>query len=69
MYKQITEETVYALDEWLQDNAKGEYNLDAWIEIANEALNNKATEESHAVIELKSFESMIGQTLFFLFSE
>lgn len=68
MYLQITENTERRLEQWLADYHKGTYNLAAWIEKANEALNNKLEGESYAQIEMRSFETWMGKPLTFNFN-
>jgi hypothetical protein len=69
MYKNITEETVHFLNEWLHDNCKGSYNFDAWVNAADDALNNLDDNESHAVLELKAHETTTGHCLTFVFNK
>jgi hypothetical protein len=68
MYLQITENTEKMLDQWLADYHKGPYNLAAWVERANEALNNKLEGESRAEIELRSYQTWLGKPLTFNFN-
>lgn len=68
MYLQITENTEKRLDQWLADYYKGDYNLAAWIEKANDALNNKLEGETYAQIEMRSFENWMGKPLTFNFT-
>jgi hypothetical protein len=69
MYKTISADTVYLLDQWLHDNCKGNYNLDAWVIAADDALNNLDDNESYAVLELKAYETTTGHCLTFTFNE
>lgn len=69
MYKTISADTVVLLDEWLSDNCKGSYNLDAWVNAADDALTNMADDESYAVLELKAWETTTGHCLTFTFVE
>lgn len=69
MYKTISAETVHLLDQWLHNNCKGTYNLDGWINAADDALNNLHDNESHAVLELKAYETTTGHCLTFTFTE
>ena len=69
MYKNISEDTVHFLNEWLQDNCKGSYNFDAWVNAADDALNNLDDNESHAVLELKAHETTTGHCLTFVFNK
>lgn len=69
VYRLICQDTVYFLDEWLHDNCKGEYNLEAWVDEANNALNNLSESESVAVLEMKSWETTSGHCLTFTFQK
>jgi hypothetical protein len=69
MYKTICDDTVALLDEWLHDNCKGNYNLNAWVNAANDVFNNMGENDSHAVLELRACETTTGHCLTFSFIE
>ena len=69
MYKTISADTVFLLNEWLHDNCKRDYNLEAWVNAADDALNNMSDNESHAVLELKAYETTTGHCLTFTFNQ